>query len=446
MPTTTSGNVTNTRNKNVDTTPRYKNDNQTEQFRNQRAINVAGARETVGNAESQNGLNTPQITRKRCVCGNKTEKVYNFKQKQSDWLATTMKKLINQEFGSTLHYMCKVSRRRTKKGSKALSDPVWVDNNAGGNTTVQTAKGHKNIPGLCFIYGIYGLSIGCQKCFPVWSTLKRRSMSVEPPGFEDPEHPDKVYKIVKALYGLHQAPRAWYDTLANYLLCNGFQRGKIDQTLFIKRQQGHILLVQIYVDDIIFGSTKKELCDEFEKLMKDNLGSRMEMAAEFMNILLTNDRIFDVPLQSTRQDISCRKPSLGLLDSKILPLEILLTLTVTMLGANEDRKVNHWTEWQIAVQIKDTIECPRQFRITEASLRRHLKLDDQDGITSIPNSDIFEQLTLMGYHTDLDKLTFQRGAFSPQIEVSYSQYLSFLSQRRLHGSSLVVTLQLLLSV
>ncbi|GJU04324.1 putative ribonuclease H-like domain-containing protein [Tanacetum coccineum] len=91
----------------------------------------------------------------------------------------------------------------------------------------------------------------------------------QPLGFEDPDHPDKVYKVVKALYGLHQAPRAWYDTLANYLLCNGFQRGKIDQTLFIKRQQGHILLVQIYVDDIIFGSTKKELCDEFEKLMKD---------------------------------------------------------------------------------------------------------------------------------------------------------------------------------
>ncbi|GJY33198.1 putative ribonuclease H-like domain-containing protein [Tanacetum coccineum] len=91
----------------------------------------------------------------------------------------------------------------------------------------------------------------------------------QPPGFEDPDHPDKVYKVVKALYGLHQAPRAWYDTLANYLLCNGFQRGKIDQTLFIKRQQGHIFLVRIYVDDLIFRSTKKELCDEFEKLMKD---------------------------------------------------------------------------------------------------------------------------------------------------------------------------------
>ncbi|GJY85191.1 putative ribonuclease H-like domain-containing protein [Tanacetum coccineum] len=61
---------------------------------------------------------------------------------------------------------------------------------------------------------------------------------------------DKVYKVVKALYGLHQAPRAWYETLANYLLGNGFKRGKIDQTLFIKKQKGDILLVQVYVNGI----------------------------------------------------------------------------------------------------------------------------------------------------------------------------------------------------
>nr|GEW53032.1 hypothetical protein [Tanacetum cinerariifolium] len=78
-----------------------------------------------------------------------------------------------------------------------------------------------------------------------------------------------VYKVMKALYGLHQAPRAWYETLAKYLLGNGFQRGKIDQTLFIKRQKGDILLIQVYVDDIIVGSTKKELCTEFERLIKD---------------------------------------------------------------------------------------------------------------------------------------------------------------------------------
>ncbi|GJZ25056.1 putative ribonuclease H-like domain-containing protein [Tanacetum coccineum] len=92
----------------------------------------------------------------------------------------------------------------------------------------------------------------------------------QPPGFRDPDHPDKVYKVVMALYGLHQAPRAWYKTLANYVLGNGFKRGKIDQTLFIKKQKGDILLVHVYVDDIIFGSTNKELCTGFEKLMKDN--------------------------------------------------------------------------------------------------------------------------------------------------------------------------------
>ncbi|GJU87846.1 putative ribonuclease H-like domain-containing protein [Tanacetum coccineum] len=89
----------------------------------------------------------------------------------------------------------------------------------------------------------------------------------QPPGFEDLEFPDKVYKVEKALYGLHQAPRAWYETLSTYLLDNGFQRGQIDKTLFIKKIKGDILLVQVYVDDIIFGSTKKVLCTEFEKLM-----------------------------------------------------------------------------------------------------------------------------------------------------------------------------------
>nr|GEU70067.1 hypothetical protein [Tanacetum cinerariifolium] len=59
----------------------------------------------------------------------------------------------------------------------------------------------------------------------------------QPPGFEDPEFPDKVYKVEKALYGLHQAPRAWYETLSTYLLDNGFQRGKIDKTLFIRRHK-----------------------------------------------------------------------------------------------------------------------------------------------------------------------------------------------------------------
>ncbi|GJV93991.1 putative ribonuclease H-like domain-containing protein [Tanacetum coccineum] len=89
-----------------------------------------------------------------------------------------------------------------------------------------------------------------------------------PPGFIDPKYQKKVYKVVKALYGLHQDPRAWYATLSTFLLKHGYRRGTIDKTLFIKKDKHDIILVQVYVDDIIFGSTKKSLCDKFEALMK----------------------------------------------------------------------------------------------------------------------------------------------------------------------------------
>ncbi|GJV64478.1 putative ribonuclease H-like domain-containing protein [Tanacetum coccineum] len=101
----------------------------------------------------------------------------------------------------------------------------------------------------------------------LYGKIEEKVYVCQPPGFEDPDFPDRVYKVEKALYGLHQAPRAWYETLSTYLLDNGFQRGKIDKTLFIRRDKGDILLVQVYVDDIIFGSTKKSLCTEFEKMM-----------------------------------------------------------------------------------------------------------------------------------------------------------------------------------
>ncbi|GKF37529.1 putative ribonuclease H-like domain-containing protein, partial [Tanacetum coccineum] len=90
----------------------------------------------------------------------------------------------------------------------------------------------------------------------------------QPPSFVDPDHPKKVYKVVTALYGLHQAPRAWYATLLTFLETHGYRRGTIDKTLFIKKDKKDIMLVQVYVDDIIFGSTRKSWCDEFEALMK----------------------------------------------------------------------------------------------------------------------------------------------------------------------------------
>ncbi|KAH9794255.1 hypothetical protein KPL71_004834 [Citrus sinensis] len=89
----------------------------------------------------------------------------------------------------------------------------------------------------------------------------------QPPGFESEKFPNHVYKLPKALYGLKQAPRAWYDRLKNFLLENDFSMGKADTTLFVKHKNQDILIVQIYVDDIIFGSTNELLCKEFSLCM-----------------------------------------------------------------------------------------------------------------------------------------------------------------------------------
>ncbi|GJU40276.1 putative ribonuclease H-like domain-containing protein [Tanacetum coccineum] len=101
----------------------------------------------------------------------------------------------------------------------------------------------------------------------LYGIIKEKVYVHQPPGFVDPAHPNKVYKVFKALYGLHQAPRAWYETLSSFSLENGFRRGTIDKTLFIKKTKSDIMLVQVYVDDIIFSSTKKSICTEFEEVM-----------------------------------------------------------------------------------------------------------------------------------------------------------------------------------
>nr|GEU43388.1 putative ribonuclease H-like domain-containing protein [Tanacetum cinerariifolium] len=100
----------------------------------------------------------------------------------------------------------------------------------------------------------------------LYGTIEEEVYVCQPPGFKYSQFPYKVYKVEKALYGLHQAPKAWYETLSTYLLENGFRKRIIDKTLFIKKDKCDILLVQVYVDNIIFGSTKK-LCIEFEGSM-----------------------------------------------------------------------------------------------------------------------------------------------------------------------------------
>nr|GFB37101.1 retrovirus-related Pol polyprotein from transposon TNT 1-94 [Tanacetum cinerariifolium] len=89
----------------------------------------------------------------------------------------------------------------------------------------------------------------------------------QPDRFVDPDNPHHVYKLKKALYGLKQAPRAWYDMLSSFLLSQDFSKGSVDPTLFIKKNSNDLLLVQIYIDDIIFAAPTLELCDLFANLI-----------------------------------------------------------------------------------------------------------------------------------------------------------------------------------
>ncbi|GJY55816.1 retrovirus-related pol polyprotein from transposon TNT 1-94 [Tanacetum coccineum] len=89
----------------------------------------------------------------------------------------------------------------------------------------------------------------------------------QPDGFVDKDKPNHVYKLKKALYGLKRAPRAWYDMLSSFLTSQDFTKGSRDPTLFIRRDDKELLLVQIYVDDIIFAASTPELCDLFSKIM-----------------------------------------------------------------------------------------------------------------------------------------------------------------------------------
>ncbi|GKB89480.1 retrovirus-related pol polyprotein from transposon TNT 1-94 [Tanacetum coccineum] len=105
--------------------------------------------------------------------------------------------------------------------------------------------------------------------------LKEEVFVQQPNGFVDPNFPNHIYRLMKVLYGLKQAPRAWYDKFSSFLIEHHFTKGIVDLTLFTRRHGDDILLVQIYVDDIIFGSTKPVFAKRFEKLMKDNFEMSM---------------------------------------------------------------------------------------------------------------------------------------------------------------------------
>ncbi|GJU67504.1 putative ribonuclease H-like domain-containing protein [Tanacetum coccineum] len=179
----------------------------------------------------------------------------------------------------------------------------------------------------------------------LYGTIEEEVYVHQPPGFVDPAHPNKVYKEIKALYGLHQAPRAWNETLSSFLMENGYRRGTIDKTLFIKKKKSDIMLVQVYVDDIIFGSTKKSMCTEFEDCPK--IGSSnllLTVTRPYIMLLFMLSRFQVTPKASHLNAVKRifrylkHQPKLGLWYPRDSPFELEAYSDSDYGGASLDRK------------------------------------------------------------------------------------------------------------
>ena len=148
---------------------------------------------------------------------------------------------------------------------------------------------------------------------------------------------DHVLYLKKAFYGLKRAPRTWYDRLTQYLVSHGFTRGKADQTLFIKREDGKLIVAQVYVDDIIFGSTKDELAHGFLKLMQ--VVFEMSMIGELTHFLRLQIRQQDSCIflsQSKYAKNFVKKFGLESASSVRTPMSPNVKLAIDLLGKSVD--------------------------------------------------------------------------------------------------------------
>ncbi|GJV30573.1 retrovirus-related pol polyprotein from transposon TNT 1-94 [Tanacetum coccineum] len=195
---------------------------------------------------------------------------------------------------------------------------------------------HKNFP-------IYQMDV---KTAFLNGPLKEEIFVRQPDGFVDPDFPNHVYRHKKALYGLKQAPRAWYDKLSSFLIEHHFTKGIVDPTLFTRRYRDDILLVQIYVDDIIFGSTKPVFAKRFEKLMKDNF--EMSMIGEmkfFLGLQVHQSRRGMFVCQSQYTMDLLKKHGMEKYDTICTPMATTKLNAdlqdADLAGCNDDRKIFH---------------------------------------------------------------------------------------------------------
>ncbi|GKC38807.1 ribonuclease H-like domain-containing protein [Tanacetum coccineum] len=201
------------------------------------------------------------------------------------FVSTTLKQRTSHKDLQNCLFACFLSQEEPKKVVQALKDPSWIEamqeellqfklqevwtlvelpngkRAIGTKWVFRNKKDERGIviknkarlvaQGYTQEEGIDYDEMDVKSAF-LYGKIEEEVYVCQPPGFEDPDFPDRVYKVEKALYGLHQAPRAWYETLSTYLLENGFQRGQIDKTLFIKRDQGQPKLGLWYPKDSPF--------------------------------------------------------------------------------------------------------------------------------------------------------------------------------------------------
>ncbi|GJT28256.1 putative ribonuclease H-like domain-containing protein [Tanacetum coccineum] len=392
-----------------------------------------------------------------------------------------------------------------KKVIQALTDPSWIEKQ--GKTGAQgyiqeegidydevfapVARIEANRLFLAYasFMGFIVYQMDVKSAF-LYSTIEKEVYVCQPPRFEDPWFLDKVYKVEKALYGLHQAPRAWYETLSTYLLENGFRRGTIDKTLFIKKDKGDILLLHVYVDDIIFrfqvtpkvshlhavkrifrylkGQPKlglwypKDSPFDLEALFDNETVYKewediMERAASTASILVAeqdNGNINRTQSMATLNESfphgtgSCSGPRLNLLMPVLVyaARHTLLAVRHKLMlpgityyywkpeessGFEEIIDLLNASYVQYALTVNPTISLidKKKVIITETSIRSDLKLDDAEGIDCLPTASIFAELERMGYEHLTQKLTFYKAYFSSQWKFLIHTILQCLSAK-----------------
>jgi hypothetical protein len=164
----------------------------------------------------------------------------------------------------------------------------------------------------------------------------------QPPSFESVDFPHKVYRLRKVLYGLKQAPRAWCGRLRGFLFCKGFEMGKVDKTLFLLRQGDAILIVQVYVDDIVFGGSSHPLVVRFaEDMSKEFEMSKMGESQFFLGLQIKQAKEGTFVHQAKYTKDILKKFKMD--DSKPLSTPISMT---TVLDADEDREPVDQKEYQ----------------------------------------------------------------------------------------------------